>query len=119
VDIDVDPSSLAALDRDECLALLATARLGRIVFTDRALPAVRPVRFDVRGDTVRLHPVRGDEPIGAAKDAVLAFEVDSFSSDLSTGWFVVVLGRGHADGIRIELIEGWRVGSRPTTRQPE
>ncbi|MFD8141548.1 pyridoxamine 5'-phosphate oxidase family protein [Streptomyces sp. NPDC059708] len=49
------------LDRAEALRLLATVSLGRVVFTHRALPAVRPVNHLVDGEDVEryadlLHP---------------------------------------------------------------
>lgn len=48
------------LGRDEALRLLATVSLGRIVFTQYALPAVRPVNHLVEGESiiVRVHEGR-------------------------------------------------------------
>ena len=40
------------LTQDECLRLLATAPVGRFVFTVGALPAVVPVAFAVDADAV-------------------------------------------------------------------
>jgi uncharacterized protein len=39
------PPVIVDLDRDECLRLLATATIGRIVVTDGALPAAYPLPF--------------------------------------------------------------------------
>jgi hypothetical protein len=36
---------LERLDRDECLRLLASVPVGRLIFTVNALPMVRPVNF--------------------------------------------------------------------------
>lgn len=45
-------SELAAVDRVECLRLLRTVSVGRIVFTEHALPAIQPVNFTVEGGEV-------------------------------------------------------------------
>lgn len=44
------PSQLHILDdRAECLSLLRTVPVGRIVFTECALPAIQPVNFTLDG----------------------------------------------------------------------
>ncbi|MCA1836649.1 MAG: pyridoxamine 5'-phosphate oxidase family protein, partial [Actinobacteria bacterium] len=45
-------SEVHALDsagRAECLRLLRTGSVGRIVFTEQALPAIQPVNFTIEG----------------------------------------------------------------------
>jgi nitroimidazol reductase NimA-like FMN-containing flavoprotein (pyridoxamine 5'-phosphate oxidase superfamily) len=81
------------LDRAQCLALLRTASLGRVIFTHRAMPAVRPVRFTVVGEAVVFAVPDGSPLYAGARDAVVAFEADEFDVDFDTGWFVSVLGR--------------------------
>jgi hypothetical protein len=81
------------LDRQQCLALLRTASLGRVIFTHRAMPAVRPVRFTVVDEAV-VFAVPTSSPLYAgARDAVVAFEADDFAADLGAGWYVSLLGR--------------------------
>ena len=81
------------LDRQQCFALLRTATLGRVIFTHRAMPAVRPVRFTVVDDGV-VFAVPADSPLYAgARDAVVAFEADEFAADFGAGWYVSLLGR--------------------------
>ena len=45
-----DGSALTQLPRDECLKLMASVPVGRVIYTRRALPAVELVNFvlDVR-----------------------------------------------------------------------
>jgi hypothetical protein len=88
-----DALGLDVLDRRECLALLATSGLGRLVYTSQAMPAVQPVRFVLRGDSVLCRvPARGALFAGVF-DSVVAFTVDHFDSGLANGWFVTVVGR--------------------------
>jgi hypothetical protein len=89
----LDPFGLEVLDRDECLKLLATAEVGRVVFTIRGLPAVQPVKF-VLDEDVLWFPAQADTDLfGSAQDGVVAFEADAFDPDLRTGWWVTVLGQ--------------------------
>ncbi|MGW5721056.1 pyridoxamine 5'-phosphate oxidase family protein [Amycolatopsis sp. NPDC003865] len=81
------------LDRQQCLALLRTANLGRVIFTHRAMPAVRPVRFAVVDDAVVFAVPTGSPLYAGARDAVVAFEADDFTADFGTGWYVSLLGR--------------------------
>jgi nitroimidazol reductase NimA-like FMN-containing flavoprotein (pyridoxamine 5'-phosphate oxidase superfamily) len=43
------------LDRDECLALLATTNLGRLALTRRAPPMIVPARYLVHDERVIIH----------------------------------------------------------------
>ncbi|MET9002966.1 pyridoxamine 5'-phosphate oxidase family protein [Amycolatopsis sp. Hca4] len=81
------------LDRQQCLALLRTASLGRVIYTHRAMPAVRPVRFAVVDDAVVFAVPPGSPLYAGARDAVVAFEADEFAADTGAGWYVSLLGR--------------------------
>ncbi|MFB6612745.1 pyridoxamine 5'-phosphate oxidase family protein [Streptomyces sp. NPDC056367] len=85
------------LDRDEALGLLATVSLGRIVFTQHALPAVRPVNHLVEGEDViiRIHEGGALASLAAPADGpgvVVAYEADAIDPDTHLGWSVVVTG---------------------------
>ena len=47
------------LDEAECLALLRTAAIGRVAFTEGALPAIEPVPFRMAGGQVLIPTRRG------------------------------------------------------------
>ena len=81
------------LSAGESVALLASTPVGRVVFTERALPAVLPVAFVVDGDTVVLRTARGSRLARAAVGGVLAFEADELQPATRTGWSVVVTGQ--------------------------
>lgn len=87
-----DSSGLEILDREECQALLATAQLGRIVFTHAALPAVQPVNFTMAGEDVIIRTSAESRLAAAVRNAVVAFEIDDFDAELRTGWSVVIVG---------------------------
>jgi nitroimidazol reductase NimA-like FMN-containing flavoprotein (pyridoxamine 5'-phosphate oxidase superfamily) len=87
-----DERSLVVLSRPECLALLRSDRVGRVVFSERALPAVLPVSYAVLGEDIVLATTSGSRLAHAALGGVLAFEVDHLDPDTRTGWSVVVTG---------------------------
>ncbi|MEV6020220.1 MULTISPECIES: pyridoxamine 5'-phosphate oxidase family protein [unclassified Streptomyces] len=81
------------LDRRECLGLLATAPMGRIVYTRQALPAVLPVNFCLDLDVaVVVRTSESSELASAIDGAVVAFEADEVDAAAHSGWSVVALG---------------------------
>ena len=80
------------LERDECLALLCGSTVGRVIYTDRALPAVRPVTFVVDGECVAFRTTASSRLAAAAAGAVVALEVDELDVELRSGWSVIVTG---------------------------
>ena len=99
--MDYDGAGLVVLPRDECMQLLATSVIGRVVFTAAALPAVQPVNFTLDVDNaVIIRTAAGSRLASAARNAVLAFEVDDFDVPTRSGWSVIVTGR--ADVVRDE-----------------
>ncbi|MFF1296278.1 MULTISPECIES: pyridoxamine 5'-phosphate oxidase family protein [unclassified Streptomyces] len=81
------------LDRQECLSLLARPRIGRIVHTREALPAVLPVNFGLDDGAVVLRTSAASELVRAIDGVVVAFEADEVDADAQSGWSVVVTGR--------------------------
>ncbi|MGE5292055.1 MAG: pyridoxamine 5'-phosphate oxidase family protein [Micromonosporaceae bacterium] len=85
-------SSLAPLTREECLTLLATVPIGRLVFTRRALPAIHPVNFVLDGANVIVRTGAGSKLAAAVNHSVVAFEADELDFEARTGWSVTVIG---------------------------
>lgn len=92
VPVEVDANGLEVLERDECLALLRTASIGRVAVTSGALPTVLPVNFVVDGERILVRTGPGAKLDAALRDAVVAFEVDDFDAVSHEGWSVVVTG---------------------------
>jgi nitroimidazol reductase NimA-like FMN-containing flavoprotein (pyridoxamine 5'-phosphate oxidase superfamily) len=86
---------LEELSVDECLALLADAPMGRVVFTDRALPAIRPVNHILDAGAVIIRTRLGGSvasTVGSARGVVVAYQADKIDPDEHTGWSVVATG---------------------------
>ena len=81
------------LDRGESLRLLATARVGRLIFTVRALPAVRLMNFVLADGLIVVRTAAGTTVARKVNDAVVAFEADDLDAATSSGWSVIVTGR--------------------------
>ena len=101
-----ESAGLEVLEPSECLRLLSGASLGRIVFTDQALPAVQPVNFLMDGDAVLLRTTVGSKLDAAARNAIVAFEVDEIDLDKHRGWSVTVIGHAEviADPVEIDRL---------------
>src|SRR4051794_10951553 len=80
------------LTTDECLRLLVSTAVGRLAYTQDALPAIRPVSFAVCGSEVQIPALPGSPFLDAVRGAVVALEADDFDPAARTGWTVVVVG---------------------------
>jgi len=87
-----DGQGLEEMSRAECLHLLASVPVGRIVYTLQALPAVAVVNFAIHdgGVVFRADGARNLE--SATRHAVVAFEADDMDPDTHRGWSVTVVG---------------------------
>lgn len=80
------------------MRLLGSVSLGRIVFTARALPAIRPVTHLVDGDHVIIRTDRDaaiTSELRARTGTVVAYEADAIDTTEHLGWSVVVVGVAH------------------------
>lgn len=105
---------LAELPRDEALRLLASVPFGRVVFTARAMPAIRPVNHLVDSDSIIIRTSLGSA-LSTGVDGtgmVVAYEADEIDPVTRQGWSVVVVGRAVlvTDGL---LIAGYRRALHP------
>ena len=111
------------LTEGECWRLLASASIGRIVFTQRAMPAIRPVNHVVDGRTIVIRTHLGAAIAARASDgrpeshgSVVCYEADDLDPARRTGWSVIVTGMarlvtdpGEADRYAA-AIEPWIAG---------
>ena len=87
------PAGMVELSRDEALKLLGTVHLGRVAFTEQALPAIRPVNHLVDDGDIIVRTHGGSALLGRAlQSEVVAYEADEIDAATRTGWSVVVTG---------------------------
>ena len=88
------PRQTLDLIPDECWDLLRGASLGRVVFTMRAMPAIRPVNHLVDGRMIVIRSHLGSAIAGHASSngAVVCYEADDIDPVRHTGWSVIATG---------------------------
>jgi len=86
---------LVELTRSECLRLLADGVVGRVVFTDHALPTVQPVNYLLDDEEIIFRTRNGSKLAAATRNAVVAFQLDAFDLTTRTGWTVLGVGEAY------------------------
>lgn len=79
----------------EAMHRLASVSLGRIAFTERALPAIRPVNHIVHDGAIIIRSHEGASIVALAdrgRGTVVAYEADEIDPVTHRGWSVVVTG---------------------------
>jgi nitroimidazol reductase NimA-like FMN-containing flavoprotein (pyridoxamine 5'-phosphate oxidase superfamily) len=89
-------SVLEHLSRDECIRLIGSVPVGRIVYTRQALPAVELVNFALDDGDIIIRTDAGGKLAAATRGAVVAFEADSVDVHGHAGWSVTVVGQSRA-----------------------
>src|SRR4051812_26330294 len=109
VDASHEDRDVEVLDEAQCLTLLGSVPLGRIAFTEGALPAVQPVAFALGDGEVFIPTHRGSRVAIASRGAIVAFEVDDFDAGARTGWNVTVIGpsRVISDSAEVRRLDGF------------
>jgi hypothetical protein len=105
--MDTDSHPLEVLPRDECMRLMGSVSVGRIVYTRQALPAVELVNCVlIDGDIVIRTQAEG-KLAAATRGTVVAFEADSVDLERHTGWSVTIVGQARAvsDGAEVRYLE--------------
>jgi hypothetical protein len=88
----VDGVGLRILTERECFARLATAALGRVGVSWRALPMILPVHFELRDHSVVVHALRGSTLDRASDGTVVAFEAEGPAGLADPMWSVIGAG---------------------------
>lgn len=87
-----DRAGLEILGPGECLRLLRSVPVGRLVFTQGGLPAIRLVNFSIDRDTILFASDDGENLRAAERGDVVAFEVDEVDLERHLGWTVTSVG---------------------------
>lgn len=91
--VHVDRQGLGVLTEQQCRELLASARLGRIALTDRALPIILPVGFARLDDDLIFRVGQGALSKAARMGQVVCFETDWADDTFDRAWSVAAIGQ--------------------------
>lgn len=83
------------IDRAECLRLLGVAGVGRVIYTENAMPAAHPVTYTLAGEEVVFRTGSRTKAAAASKGAVFAFQVDDIDPHDQVGWSVLGIGQAY------------------------
>jgi uncharacterized protein len=86
-----DRTGIERLSREDCVALLATQDVGRLVVVDGGRPLIFPVNYALDGDAVVFRTASGTK-LWASAGAPVAFEVDDIDREAREGWSVILHG---------------------------
>ncbi|MFG2006805.1 pyridoxamine 5'-phosphate oxidase family protein [Spirillospora sp. NPDC048911] len=115
----IDGNGLEVLGDAECLALMQTMPIGRVVFTEQALPAVQPVNFVPDGNSVVIRTAPGSKLAAATRGAIVAFETDDYDPETGTGWSVTAIGQARVVRDPAELARLSRLPLQPWSPEPK
>ena len=85
-------TDLKVLDRERCLELLATHRVGRLGVVVERRPVVLPINYVLDGDAPVMTSDDGVKS-RSADGGLACLEIDGIDVDRQTGWSVLVSGR--------------------------
>ncbi|MGC0343125.1 pyridoxamine 5'-phosphate oxidase family protein [Streptomyces sp. SLBN-8D4] len=98
--VPAEPRRSTGIDSVEALRLLGSVSFGRIVFTQHALPTIRPVNHVMADGDIVIRTYAGAALTSRTRQArdlgvVVAYEADNIDPDTHLGWSVVVTGYAH------------------------
>jgi hypothetical protein len=108
-----------ALSERECWELLATASVGRLALSVRALPLIVPVQYYLDGHRLAVCLGHHELPERALDETVIAFAADSIDPATRSGWSVQVQGRSAIPrGLRIDTDCDWPAAAQVVEIEP-
>jgi hypothetical protein len=107
------------IPEQECWELLASASVGRVALSIRALPAIVPVQYYLDRRTLAVCLGHRELP-DRALNAVVAFAADAIDPQTRSGWSVQVLGRAAIPRqLRVDAGCGWPAAGQVVQIEPE
>jgi hypothetical protein len=101
--------------------LMATAPVGRIIYTRRAMPAVELVNFTLDAGDIVIRTSASGKLAAAIRGAIVAFEADEYDPATRTGWSVTAVGQAREitdpawiERLRITGPHPWVPGDQPS-----
>jgi hypothetical protein len=118
-------NSPVPLTSQQCWDLLRTARVCRVAYSDRALPAIASLPCTTDGARIILNAPEGSPEHAAMRGSVIAFQVESIEPSDDAAWSITCIGQANPartspDGppllaFQPELLEGRRLAVLPIT----
>ena len=108
-----DGLGLEQLSRDECLHLMTSVPVGRIIYNRQALPAVELVNFAIDNGDIIIRTDHSGKLAAATRGAVVAFEADRLDTEHQVGWSVTVVGQSQEVTDPDEIGRLKQIGLRP------
>lgn len=116
---ELDRDGIEVLSEDECRRLMATVLMGRLVFHEAGLPAVRLVDY-VMDDGAVVFRTAGGQKFGAVlRGDVVGFEADDYDAETQCGWTVTMVGRARTVTDPEELTRMAQLPLRSRTTGPK
>ncbi|MEV0353497.1 pyridoxamine 5'-phosphate oxidase family protein [Nonomuraea sp. NPDC050680] len=105
---DVGSGELEVLSPPQCLELLGSVTVGRLGFTQGALPVIWPTDFLLHGEQVVIGTGRGGEWTAATAGSlsVVAFQADRLDERGRALWSVLVVGQARLM-LACPALSGW------------
>ena len=97
-----NPAEVEHLDAEQCWRLLRSIRVGRLAVCAQGRPLIFPVNYVVDGESIVFRTAAGTK-LAAARDNVVAFEVDDYDARLQSSSSVIVSGRA----TEIASVDDW------------
>lgn len=117
--IEPDSRTLQTLDRKECLQLLKTEDIGRLVMQTAHGPLALPVNYTLLNEAIVFRTAPDTVP-ATAPGRDVGFEVDSLDDERYEGWSVLVQGKASRISnpatiwLLHNLVTTWAPGDRAT-----
>jgi uncharacterized protein len=86
-------SSPQHLSPGECLRLMASVPVGRIIYTRQAMPAVELVNFALDHGDIIIRTDHSGTLAATTRGTVVAFQADSLDPSGQASWCVTVIGQ--------------------------
>lgn len=109
----------AIISERECWELLATASVGRLALSVRALPVILPVQYYLDGRRLAVCLGHLGLPERSLNETIIAFAADSIDPATRSGWSVHIQGRSVIPGrFPIDTGCGWPAAAQLVQIEP-
>lgn len=113
-----DSAGMEVLSEEDCWALLAGSRLGRVGIVRQGVPEILPISYRLVEGEIVFRTGLGSRLSAALLRSSVAFEVDRVDEDAGEAWSVQVLAAAHVREIDAAADAALLAGIQCWTPQP-